>query len=97
MSLNKVHVTFLAEFYSITGKKSVEVQIEEGETVRALLHGLSERFGPDFRKAVFDSSGDTRQNVIIRHNGENIITKKGLETSIRDGDLILIMAAVAGG
>jgi len=93
----KVQVSFLAELRIMTRSKSVEVTVEEGETIRTLLSKLSERFGEGFRRVVFESEAETRKNVIIRQNGENIATKKGLETPVMAGDLIVIMPAVAGG
>ena len=95
--MNKVQVSFLAELRSITGRKSTETMVEEGATVRTLLSILSEEFGENFRTAVFDSEGELRRNIIIRHNGENIAVKNGLETLVEKEDVIAIMSAVAGG
>ena len=95
--MNRVKVTFLAKIRAVTNNKDVEVPVGEGETIETLLSKLNERYGETFKKTLFDSEGRLNPRIIIRHNGENIVTKKGIETKVYNEDMVLIMPAIAGG
>jgi molybdopterin converting factor small subunit len=97
MAMNKVKVIFLGALLSATKDREVDVPVGDQETVRTLLSRLNERFGQALQGILFDSTGELRRNVIVQHKGENIVTKKGLDTEIQSDDLIVIMQAVAGG
>lgn len=90
-------VIFLGGIRSATDSKIVEVQVGDRETVRTLLVKLSGRFGEQFKNTLFDSTEELHPNVIIQHKGENIVTKKGLDTEIRNDDTVVVTQAVAGG
>lgn len=95
--MDTVQVDFLARMRLIAGSKTLRLTIEENETITTLLSRLARRLGDEFEKAVFDDGGQIRREVIIRHNGENIVAKKGLATDVRGGDVVTLMTAVAGG
>ena len=63
-----------------------------GEVLRALTaaHPATEEqlFGPD---------GDLNRYVNVYLNDEDVRVLKGLETSVADGDTVIIMPAMAGG
>ena len=52
---------------------------------------------PGIRERVIDDSGELHRFVNIYVNGEDIRFVDGLKTSIRDGDEVSIVPAVAGG
>jgi len=95
--MKTVQVDFLAQLRRIAGSKTLKFPIGENETVATLLSRLVQRLGDEFEKAVFDEGGQVRREVIIRHNGENLVAKRGLATNVRDGDVVTLMTAVAGG
>jgi MoaD family protein len=78
----------------ITGGES-EAEVDEATTVGEVLDGLYDRYdGLRDRIAV---DGDLRRFVNVYVGGEDIRFLDGLETSVKDGDEVTILPAVAGG
>lgn len=67
----------------------------EGPTVAALVEQLDRQF-PGFRTELLED-GQPRRFVNIYVNDEDIRYLDRLETSVRDGDVVSILPAVAGG
>lgn len=94
----KVSVKFFGRVKEVTGVNGTEISIEEGEMVKMLLNRLSQRFGKTFRKFLYDpKTNNLRTPITIVVNGVNVMTHKGLETKLRDSDLVFILTPVAGG
>ena len=93
----KAKITFLGNIRSITKIKVINIPIEAGETIGTILPKLFEKFGEDFKRNILNSKGEVKQGIMIRHNGENIIIKKGLETIVSNNDAIIFTPVIAGG
>jgi MoaD family protein len=93
----KVRIMFLGELRNLTGKKEVEIEANENETVRDLLKEVGEVFGEKISKRIFDENGELSDNVRVLVNGRNILIGKGLETKLCDGDSVILMPPLAGG
>lgn len=68
----------------------------DGSTVRALLDDLEARH-PGIRDAVVTDSGELHRFINIYLNDEDVRFLGTLETPVRDGDVLSILPAVAGG
>lgn len=66
-----------------------------GGTVSAALDDLA-RTAPEMRSHLF-TAGGLRPFVVVSKNGMDIRQLQGLETPVRDGDEIRILASIAGG
>jgi molybdopterin synthase sulfur carrier subunit len=66
-----------------------------GNTVQALLDSLGQQF-PALHQKIFDN-GRLRQYVNLYLNDEDIRYLDNLSTSVKDGDELSIIPAVAGG
>ncbi len=75
------------------GADEVDVQ---GDTVKALVDDLERKF-PGIKERICDESGKIRRFVNVYVNGDDIRFLQNLETSVRDGDSISIVPAIAGG
>jgi molybdopterin synthase sulfur carrier subunit len=75
------------------GADEVAVQ---GDTVKALVDDLERKF-PGIKERICDESGKIRRFVNVYVNGDDIRFLQNLETSVRDGDSISIVPAIAGG
>jgi len=95
--MRSARVCLLGHLCSISGHERLELEVSESETIRSLLIRLTEMFREEFKMAILDSSGQIRPNIIVRHNGENVVAKRGLATNIRDRDQVVVMTAVSGG
>lgn len=68
----------------------------EGSTVGTSIQSLFEKF-PDLKDQLLDGAGEVRRFINVYLNEEDIRFLKGLETALKPGDEISIMAAIAGG
>ena len=75
------------------GQREVEV---EGKSVRELIDNLAAAHS-GIRERICDDSGAVRRFVNLFLNDEDIRTIKGLETEVKDGDVLSIVPAIAGG
>jgi molybdopterin synthase sulfur carrier subunit len=72
-----------------------EVQAE-GATVQALLADLERKF-PGIKERLCDETGKLRRFVNVFVNEEDIRFLQGDTTTVKDGDEVSIIPAIAGG
>ena len=68
----------------------------DAATVQSAISELESRY-PAMRGRLRDESGAVRRFVNLYVNGEDVRFKQGLETSLKAGDELSIIPAVAGG
>jgi molybdopterin converting factor small subunit len=76
----------------VGGERQVEAS---GDTVRELLHDLSERY-PALGAQILDD-GDLAAFVNVYLGGEDVRTLDGLDTAVADGQTVILLPAMAGG
>jgi len=67
-----------------------------GETITVLLDNLEENY-PGIKERILDDAGKVRRFVNVYVNGDDIRFLKNMDTSVKDGDNISIVPAIAGG
>lgn len=67
-----------------------------GDNLSDCIDKLESLF-PGFKERLCDDSGELRRFVNIYVNGEDVRFRQGLATSLKDGDEVSIVPAVAGG
>ena len=67
-----------------------------GSTLASLVADLEGSY-PGMRERMLDDSGALRRFVNIYVNGEDVRFMEGLGTSLKEGDEVSIVPAVAGG
>ena len=93
-----VEILGLPDMAEAMGKREDTVEfLHEPFTIRGLLHGMIERYGPSMRAALFDPKGDLNAIVQIALNETTFITPEKLDTPLRDGDRVTFMLLMAGG
>ncbi len=75
------------------GVDKVEV---EGNTLSEAIDALEAQF-PGVQERLMDETGELRHFVNIYVNGEDVRFLDGLGTSIKSGDEVSVVPAVAGG
>ena len=76
-------------------KGSAEVQ-GSGATVGDLIDDLEQSY-PGLKERLIDDTGDLRRFVNIYVNQEDIRFLQGKKTTLKDGDEVSIVPAIAGG
>jgi molybdopterin synthase sulfur carrier subunit len=72
------------------------VGADGANTVSEAIVNLEQQF-PGMRERLLDDTGELRRFVNIYVNGEDIRFMNGLDTTIKSGDEVSIVPAVAGG
>ena len=72
------------------------VSADGASTIGEAIQNLEQQF-PGMRERLLDDTGELRRFVNIYVNGEDIRFLDGLSTSIKAGDELSIVPAVAGG
>ncbi len=75
------------------GAKSVK---GEGRTVRELLENLDREY-PGIKKQLTSDEGELHRFVNVYLNDEDIRFLQQMETPVKDGDVVSILPAIAGG
>lgn len=68
----------------------------QGNNVRTLVEDLEQKF-PGIKERICDETGKIRRFVNVYVNGDDIRFLQNLETSLKEGDSISIVPAIAGG
>ncbi len=91
----KVKVKALGHLAASLGNEKI-VKLADRETIEDLLSILKEKTATVQKEALFRFDR-TEPELTILLNGQNIQTLDGLKTTLKDGDLILLLPAVHGG
>jgi sulfur-carrier protein len=78
---------------SVGGEKEVQAN---GSDVGAVLHSLAEQH-PETQSQLFGPDGTLNRYVNVYLNDEDVRVLDGLETSVGEGDTLVILPAMAGG
>jgi molybdopterin synthase sulfur carrier subunit len=78
---------------SVGGEKEVTAS---GDDVGAVLEALAERH-PDTRSQLFGPDGSLNRYVNVYLNDEDVRVLGGLDTSVGESDVLVILPAMAGG
>jgi sulfur-carrier protein len=81
----------------LRAKTGGEPEVEAGgSNVGEVLRSLTAEH-PDTESQLFDSEGDLNRYVNVYLNDEDVRVLQGLDTSVSDGDTVVILPAMAGG
>src|SRR5574340_583412 len=76
------------------GEKTVDIS---ALTQDEAFNKISQELGDEFKRRVLNPDGTPRSLINIYINGKNMRFSGGMQTSLKDGDEIYILPAVAGG
>ena len=88
-----VEVRVTSVLQRVVGSKAVK---SEGRTVGEVLEGVNARY-PGFREQITMADGSLHRFVNIYINDEDIRFLQHLDTPVREGDVVSILPALAGG
>ena len=88
-----IEVKVTSVLQRVVGAKSVQ---SEGQTVAELLDDMNIRY-PGFKEQITMDDGSLHRFVNIYINDEDIRFLQALETPVKEGDVLSILPALAGG
>lgn len=81
-----------------TKEETLEFPEDEKVTVDTVLKTLAHSYGERFVEYVYDrKTGEVRNFLQFLVNGKSATTMNGLQTELKDGDLLAILPPVGGG
>ncbi len=90
-------VNFYATLRGVVGQKTVEFELPEGATVQNLLAEMIRRF-PALKHELQNENGELYSHVHIFVNGRDApFLENGMDTELKDQDVIGVFPAVGGG
>jgi len=96
----RVSVRFFTSLREIVEKKEEPLEFPDNDiiTVDKVLADLSQRYGSKFVDYVYDAkTRRVRGFLQFLVNGKSASTLKGLQTELKDGDVLAILPPVGGG
>ena len=88
-----IEVKVTSVLQRVVGAKSVQ---SEGNTIAEVLEQINEKH-PGFREQITMADGSLHRFVNIYVNDEDIRYMQSLETPVKEGDIVSILPALAGG
>jgi molybdopterin converting factor small subunit len=78
---------------AVGGEREIKA---DGDNVGEILHAVAEAH-PETQTQLFGSDGDLNRYVNVYLNDEDVRVLDGLDTTVGDGDTLVILPAMAGG
>ena len=91
----RVRVKFAGVLVSFAGSDSIDVEVKCGSTLRELLGQLAQQ-NPRLRRRLVEDNG-LWPGVYAAINDVDIRLLNGLETRLKDGDVVLFLSYIHGG
>ena len=91
-----VRVRFYGMVYDEVGTREWDMELDGDSTVNDLLSTIVERHS-SLGNFVYDDTGVFREYLEVAVNHTDIIGLNGLETVLKEGDIVLIMPPIGGG
>lgn len=91
-------VKFYATFRELVGRK--EIEVHGVKTVRELIEYLGEHYNPEIKKQLLETPRVAQGKPVdgmILVNGHNVLHLKGLDTELKDDDVVHIFPPAGGG
>jgi MoaD family protein len=93
-----VTLKVFGELKTILVMSDQRIDIEgHDRTIGDILELLTKQYGQQVRKELLDSKGKIKPRYAILVNGRNIASVSGLETRLKDEDIVAILPVVEGG
>ncbi len=96
----EVKVRFFTNLREIVGQREETLPFANGEkvTVDLVLKLLSKKYGAPFTGYVYDAkTGEPKNFLQFLINGTSASTLNGLETELKNGDVLAVLPPVGGG
>lgn len=94
----QVKVRLFGRLKDTSGKSELSEDMQENSTLRELIENIADEGGTEFKKLVLDPVRNAPLlNLSILVNGRHNRFTGGLETKLREGDVVDFLTAVSGG
>jgi sulfur-carrier protein len=93
-----IKIRLFTHLRELAGKREETMNFQEKTvTVKQVLNALSQTYGKPFDDYVFEADGHVKGFLQFLINGTSAATLSGLDSQLRDGDVLAILPPVGGG
>ena len=94
----RITIEYLGFIRNMLSKRTEELELHEGARLKELLSNLSERYGTDFKKQVYEpGQKDVKYGFVVTVNGILMDQLRGVETQLKSADHVILMSLMSGG
>ncbi len=94
----KVKVRYLGYIGNMLKKREDEFELSEGTSLSELLKRLAGIYGEAFTKEVFEPGlKDVKTGFVVTVNGVLMGQLRGIDTTLSEGDNVILMSLMSGG
>jgi len=94
----KVKVHYLGYIRNMLKRKEEGFELKNGASLSELLDRLAGIYGEPFKKEVFEPGlKDVKMGFVVTVNGVLIGQLDGVETTLKEGDNVILMSLMSGG
>ena len=92
-----VKVRTFANLRDIVGNGEIDYELQQGNTLGALLESMCHQYGKSFEHQIKDQSTATIVPFLVLINGKTFRSVADLDTTLYEGDEVTIMLPFDGG
>ena len=94
-----LHIQLTPPLNNTAGRDFLEIPLQGAEDVAALINRLVDRFGPNFRRHLYDDRERFIPSWVVFINKEPVHLNRpeAFSTPLKEGDEISFLMALAGG
>ena len=94
----QVTIEYLGFIRNMLSKRTETIELHEGARLKELLSRLSERYGAEFKKQVYErGQKDLKYGFVVTVNGVLMDQLDGVETQLKSDDHVILMSLMSGG
>jgi len=92
----RVKVRYFTTLRELAGSSEEELVMKDGATLADLIETVASKYGREARNYLYEK-GKVDPSIYFLINGKNSHTLSGLDTKLRNGDIVAIIPPIGGG
>jgi molybdopterin synthase sulfur carrier subunit len=93
----KFKIKVFATIREITKTKEIELESDNKITVYDAIKLMTKRYGEKLANYLLENDGKPKPVFLLMVNGKSIKELEGLETPLKDGDVLAVLPPAVGG
>jgi len=90
-------IQLMESMTDLVGKTELDVQAKEGATLSDVFKEVGREYGESVKKKIIAPDGGFYPYVLVSVNSIDFRALNGMDTRLKDGDIILVGLLITGG
>ncbi|MFW9930577.1 MAG: MoaD/ThiS family protein, partial [Candidatus Thorarchaeota archaeon] len=95
--LININIKFLSLLADYAGEEESYLEVDKNSSVKDIIKNLSLKYGKNFSNKILDSQNVLNKYIILILNDVDIRSFNGLDTIVKEGDVLTFLPVIAGG